>query len=226
MGVAHGITNWDSIQTYNVIFEDEFYGFTGKQAHPFKEQEMKFSLNYIPKTFNGQLEILSGKEKGTIWGMQSWETYHKDDNGKMSTKKNKDMKFWIPTYQYFIEFPSRIQEATSVDYVGEKMIDGIASVGIIASWNTTEPQKDIDQYLIWLDAKSKRIVRIEYTVRDAFRFISGEATFKDYKEYDGILLPSKLPVGSNLTKDKLLHTMSISDFKADLVPVDSLMPLK
>lgn len=226
MGVAHGITNWDSIQTYNVVFKDEFYGFIGKQAHPFKEQEMTFSLNYIPKTFNGQLEILSGKEKGTIWGMQSWETYHKDDDGKMSSKKNKDMQFWIPTYQYFIEFPSRIQDATSVDYVGEKMVDGINTVGIIASWNTIEPQKDIDQYLIWLDSESKRIVKIEYTVRDAYRFITGAATFKDYKEYDGILLPSKLPVESNLTKNKLLHTMSIHEFSADLVSVDSLMPLK
>ena len=226
MGIAHGIANWDSIQTYNVSFEDEFYGFIGKQAHPFKEQEMKFSLNFIPKTFNGQLEIVSGKEKGTLWGIQSWETYRKDTDGNMSEKKNKDMKFWIPTYQYFIEFPSRIQEASSIDYVGEKIIDGIKTEGIIASWNTIEPQKDIDQYVIWLDSESKRIVKVEYTVRDAYRFVSGAAYFQDYKEYNGLLLPSKLPVESNLLKDGLLHTMSITDFKADLVSVDSLMPLK
>ena len=27
MGIAHQIHMWDSIETYNVIFEDEFYGF-------------------------------------------------------------------------------------------------------------------------------------------------------------------------------------------------------
>lgn len=226
MGVAHGITYWDSIQTYNVSFEDEFYGFIGKQAHPYKEQEVQFSLNYIPKKFNGQLEILSGKQTGDHWGIQSWETYRKDEDGNMSAKKNKGMKFWIPTYQYFIEFPSRIQEATSIDYLGEKVIDGIKTEGVIASWNTTEPQKDIDQYIIWIDSESKRIVKIEYTVRDMFRFISGATYFQDYKIYNGLLLPSKLPVESNLVKNGLLHTMSIADFKADLVSVDSLMPLK
>lgn len=124
---------WDSIETYNAIFEDEFYGFFGKQAHPFKEQKMTFSLNYIPKTTNGQLEIISGKEKGKIWGMQSWKTYSKDENGEVLVKKNKDMKFWILTYQYFIELPNRIQEASSVDYMGSKTINGIECEGVIAS---------------------------------------------------------------------------------------------
>ena len=49
MGVAHHIHLWDSLETYTVIYEDEFYGFLGKKAHPFKEQNMKFSLNYIPR---------------------------------------------------------------------------------------------------------------------------------------------------------------------------------
>ena len=225
MGVAHGITYWDSIQTYNVTFHDEFYGFIGKQAHPHKEQEISFSLNFIPKTFDGQMEVISGKKKGSLWGIQSWETYHKDKNDSLVAKKSKDMKFWIPTYQYFIEFPSRIQEATTIDYVGEKMIDGIKVEGIIASWNTIEPQKKIDQYIIWLDAETKRIVKLEYTVRDMYKFISGATYFKDYKEYDGILLPTKLPVESNLVKKGLLHTMSISDFKSNHVSVDSLYPL-
>lgn len=226
MGVAHGITNWDSIQTYNIIYSDEFYGFIGKQAHPFKEQDVTFSMNYIPKTFNGQVEILTGKEKGKVWGMQDWQTYFKDDEGVMTSKKNKDMTFWIPTYQYFIEFPSRIQEATSIDYIGEKVINGLKTQGVIASWDTTAPQKDIDQYIIWIDTETKRIAKIEYTVRDAYRFVSGAATFNNYKEYNGILFPSEMPVESNLTGDKLLHTMRISEFTPDVVSVEDLLPLK
>ncbi|MDG1330981.1 MAG: hypothetical protein P8P74_01520 [Crocinitomicaceae bacterium] len=225
MGTAHGISNWDSIQTYKVTFHDEFYGFIGKQAHPFKEQEMTFSLHYIPKTSNGQLEIASGKQKGTVWGIQDWTTYYKNESGVMTSKKNKDMTFWIPTYQYFIELPNRIQEATSIDYIGQKLMDSVQVEGVIASWGTTEPQKDVDQYIIWINSETKRIVKVEYTVRDMYRFVSGAASFQEYKEYNGILLPSKMPVESNLTKD-LLHTMSISDFMPNSVPVDSLMPLK
>lgn len=225
MGVAHNIHLWDSIETYNVIFEDEFYGFLGKQAHPFKEQSIKFSLNYIPKTFNGQLEIMGGKEKGQIWGIQSWKTYHIDLNGVITIKKNKDMTFYIPTYQYFIEFPSRIQEASSVDYIGGKTINGIECEGVIASWNTVSPQKDIDQYIIWLDSKTKLIVKIEYTVRDKYKFVTGAAYFQDYKDHNGILLPSILPVESNLKKEGFLHTMRIKNFTPNKVSQVTLMPL-
>ena len=226
MGIAHKIHLWDSIQTYNVTFEDEFYGFLGKLSHPFKEQKITFSLDYIPNTFDGQLEILTGKQKGTTWGIQSYETYQQDIDGTITRKKNKDMKFWIPTYQYFIEFPSRIQEASSIDYIGEKVINGIKTEGVIASWDSIEKQKDIDQYIIWIDADNKRIVKIEYTVRDAYRFVTGAATFLGYKDYNGFLLPTELPVESNLLKKGFLHTMKITDFKTNLVPVNRLMPLK
>ena len=224
MGVAHNSHLWDSIKTYSVIYEDEFYGFIGKQSHPFTEQKMKFALRYASNTTNGQLEILSGKEKGTIWGIQSGKTYEVINNTATS-KANAEMEFWIPTYQYFIEFPSRIQEATAIDYIGEKTISGIKTEGVIASWDTIAPQRDIDQYVIWIDKDSKRIVKLEYTVRDAYGFVSGAASFNEYKSYNGFLLPSSMPVESNLVKDGLLHQMKISDFKVNSVSRESLRPL-
>jgi len=225
MGKAHGIHVWDSIETYNVTFGDEFYGFIGKQGNPFKEPKMKLSLSYIPKTFNGQLKILLGKDKGIISGIQSSLTYSKNSNGIFVAKKNKDMKFWIPTYQYFIEFPNRIQEATTIEYIGTKIINGVKTEGILASWGSVNPQKDTDQYLIWIDSETKRIVVIDYTVRDMYRFITGAAYFKDYKSYNGLLLPSEYPIESNLVKKGLLHKMSIIDFKVNHIRKDSLLPL-
>lgn len=225
MGQAHQIEMWDKIETYEVTYKDEFYGFIGKQAHPFKEQDMTFQLSYIPGTFDGQMQIASGKENGKTWGYQSGQTYRKLADGSVEPKKNKDMKFWIPTYQYFIEFPSRIQEASSVDYVGENTINGINVEGVLASWNTINPQKDLDQYLIWLDAQTKQIVKIEYTVRDAYKFVTGAAYYQDYKNYDGIILPSNMPVESNLVKKGILHKMGITNFEANRKSIAELRPL-
>lgn len=226
MGEAHGIKFWDSIQTYNATFADEFYGFFGKRSHPFKEQKIKFSLDYIPNTSNGQLTILTGEQKAVCWGMQSGQTYRKENDQKIVLESNKDMKFWIPTYQYFIEFPSRIQEATALKYIGTKIIDGVKTEGVLASWKTVKPQKDIDQYIIWIDTTTKRIVKIEYTVREMYKFVSGAAYFKNYKNYNGLLLPSELPVESNLIKDGFLHMMSIVDFKTNQLEQETLLPLK
>lgn len=226
MGKAHQIEQWNTIDTYQVVLEDEFYGFLGKKTHDFQDQKIEFSLNYIPKTYDGQLKILSGKEKNIEWGIQSGETYHLDENGNASVMENTNMKFYIPTYQYFIEFPSRIQEATKIDYLGSKMINGTKSEGIIASWKTIAPQNDLDQYVIWIDAISKRIIKIDYTVRDKYRFVSGVAHYQDYKDYNGIILPSTMPVESNLLKEGFLHKMTIKSFTPNRVSITSLRPLK
>ncbi len=225
MGEAHAIHKWNELETYNVIFEDTFFGFLGKQANPFKEADMTFSLDYIPGTFNGQLEFLSGKDKGNIHGIQSWKTYQKIGD-TYELKPDKVMTFWIPTYQYFIEFPARIQEATAVDYIGQKTVNDIRCEGVLASWNTVDKQKEIDQYIIWMDAESKRIVKIEYTVRDAYQFITGAASFTAYKEFDGILLPTVLPVESNLVKEGFMHSMQIKEFTRNKKRRSELEPLK
>ena len=224
MAKAHNVEAWKALETYNVIFRDEFYGFIGKSGSPYKQMNTRFSLNYIPGTFNGQLEFLNGKEQGTIWGVQDWHTYVKNEKG-LKEKKDKDIRFWVPTYQYFIELPNRIREATVVGYVGEKAIDGINCYGVMASWNTLEPQRDIDQYMLWINAETKRLVKVEYTIRDIFKFISGAAYYQNYQAYDGIILPAEMPVESNLVKDGYLHKMSIEGFTANKVSVESLLPL-
>jgi len=225
MGKAHGITYWDSIQTYNVKYRDEFYGFIGKQSHPFKEQNMLFSLSFIPKTFNGQMEIASGKEKDVIWGIQDGQTYKLDNGSNALIDNNKDIKFWIPTYQYFVELPSRIQEVTAADYIGAQVINGVNTEGVLVSWGTIEPQKDLDQYIIWMNSESKVIVKVEYTVRDAYKFVAGAAYYNDYKNYNGLLLPSVMPVESNLLRSGYLHQMSIESFTINPVNRASLLPL-
>lgn len=224
MGTAHGIENWANISTYQIKLDDEFYGFVGKQASPYKEKKASILLDYVPKTFDGRLEILTGKGKGDLSGISDWKTYRKDKNDSIQFKKNKDTEFWLPTYQYFIEFPSKIQEATVFKYLGQKTTDNIQCEVLLASWKTTEAQKDFDQYIIWIDANTKQIVKIDFTIRDIAKFVSGTIHFKNYKTYNGILLPSEMPVSSNLIKKGLLHKMEIFSFTADLTDKKDLQP--
>lgn len=158
--------------------------------------------------------------------MQSWKTYELDQAGKPKFEENKDAYFWIPTYQYFLEFPLRIQKADAFNYAGESEINGIKCDGILASWRKTEPQKDVDQYLIWLDQKTHRIVKLEYTVRDQYNFLIGALYFKEYKEFDGLPLPTHMPVESNLKKKGLLHEIHLLDFQKNVRKKSELRPNK
>lgn len=224
MGEAHGISNWEKLNTYSVKFEDVFFGTLGANSHSYAEDSVQFLLKYIPKTYDGKLEFLSGENTGVSWGIQSWKSYISTPDKNIKFKKSNDIIFWLPTYQYFIEFPLRIQNANSFAYAGAAEIDGKSCDGIIASWNTTEPQREIDQYLIWLDKKTKRIIKLEYTIREMYNFLTGAVYFHDYKNYDGILLPSSMPVKSNLLEEGFLHEMRILDFSKNNFPKSELRP--
>jgi len=225
MAKAHLVENWGSISTYTVQFKEEMFGLVGKFGNPFPETKSQFELSYIPNSYDGQLSFTKGENKGIIWGIQSWETYTKKENESPIFKDNANITFWIPTYQYFIEFPKRILNANVLGYAGQKIIEGINCEGVLASWNTLEPQRDIDQYLIWLDSDSKRIIKLEYTVRDQYNFLTGAAYYKDYKNFNGILLPTRMPVESNLLSEgEILHQMDILDFQKNVLKTSDLRP--
>ena len=224
MAAAHQIQYWDSLTTYSVTYGEEFFGSIGQSSHPFPEHKNQFKLSYIPNTYDGRLEFLKGPSKGDVWGIQSWNTYLSDASNVNKFQNDQNVFFWVPTYQYFIEFPLRIQNADALAYAGQATINGKNCEGVLASWNTTAPQRDIDQYLIWLDSDTKRIVKMEYTVREMFNFITGAASYNDYQDFNGIILPSKMPVESNLVSDGFLHEMSILDFARNEVPVEKIRP--
>lgn len=225
MAKAHNIHLWDSIGTYQVTYGEAFYGLIGKMGNPFNETEAQFSLRYIPGTFTGQLSVLTGKDEGLTWGIQSGQTYTLDRNENLIVEDDKNIQFWLPTYQYFIEFPKRILEANALQYLGTQEIKGQMVDGILASWNTVDPQRDLDQYIIWIGQNDHRIVKIEYTIREMYPFLTGAAYFTKYREFEGLWLPTEFPVESNLVSEGLLHTMRILDFKSDVVKPEELRPI-
>jgi len=225
MAKSHMVENWDSISTYTVRFQEEMFGILGRFSNPFPEEKSLFDLSYIPNTYDGKLTFVNGKNQGLTWGIQSWETYTSTKTNAPIFADDVNIAFWVPTYQYFIEFPKRILNANAFGFIGEKTINNVACEGVIASWNTIEPQRDIDQYLIWLDKTTKRIVKLEYTVRDQYNFVTGAAYFNDYKNFDGFLLPTKLPVESNLLGEgEILHQMDIINFTKNELVQNSLRP--
>ena len=222
---AHGVSSWSAVNSYQVSLEDEFYGFFGKNGNPFPNNEAQLKLEYLPGTFTGRATFLEGKWKDRVWGIHQWKTYHKNTPTEaIRVKQDKDILFWVPTYQYFIEFPARIQEATYFEYLGTKSLAGTDHHVVLASWGKGTPQKEIDQYLIYVHPETHRIGRLEYTVREVYGFISGAVTFNDYLEKDGILFPTDMPVESNLVKEGLLHTMRIMDVSLNHIPAEQLIP--
>jgi len=198
-----------TVNSYSVDFSDTFLNLKGAIANPYKSKETKFKLNYTPNTFNGKMTILSGKEKGKEFSYINGET-HELKGVVFEPKKNKRTEFWLPTYQYFIEFPMRILNADKITYAGEKEYNSTTYDLVLVSWKTFEPQKKIDQYLVWVNKKTNQIDILQYTIRDYYGFIQGVTYMSKYKKLNGINVPTVMKVKSKMTDKKLMHIMRIN----------------
>lgn len=224
MNKAHGSKKWRDIDTYEAIFHDEFYGILKHLANPFPKGQVDFKLEFIPTIITGRGTFLSGKKEGEVWGIQDWETYLKKPNQELVFEENKNIKFWLPTYQYFIELPNRIQEATVIQYGGKQMFKDKEYEVVYATWKREEPQKDIDQYMLWIDAETNLLAFVEYTVRDAYKFWKGVTFYDEYHDIDGLKIPKTMNVKLSKKKKKLFHQMSVKSFKINTIAKEELLP--
>lgn len=223
MYTAHGGDNWDKIKTFEVDFKEEFYKL--KFTAPFPKGKANVKLAYVARNYDGRLTFTEGKHQGDQWGINNWHSWSKESDGEVIFKHSKKIKFWLPTYQYFIQFPVKIREATYVRYAGTRSLMGKDYEVLFASWDTDEPQKKIDQYLIYLDPATKQVQLIEYTIRGAGGWLHGACIFEEYIETNGVLIPRSMPVMGptvNFEKPKQFHKMQVTEVRVNEVPEDEL----
>ncbi|MCI5056200.1 MAG: hypothetical protein MRY83_08830 [Flavobacteriales bacterium] len=223
---AHSLHKWDSIDTYRVNISDEFYGIMGKFGNPFPNNIANFEFQAIPKTFTSRAIFRDINWENKVWGIQSWRTYATDKSGELKWHhpNDKTIEFWLPTYQYFIEAPIRIFEADIISYAGERSQDGRTYDLVYVTWKTTEPQKDIDQYILWVDRETNQLTQMQYTVRDQYRWIHATLRYTKYEEKLGLLFPSELEV--NLwepNNNDIFHKITFDNLRLNAVPRDSIL---
>ncbi|WP_394747435.1 hypothetical protein [Spongiimicrobium salis] len=227
MAAAHGIQHWDSIHSYSLTISKNYLSTLAQMMNVYPENKITFHFDVIPGTFTSRLTIASGEWKDQIWGIQSWHTY----KGSRATKpifhveNDSDIEFGLPTYQYFIEVPKRILEADIISYAGERSLKGNTYDLVYATWGAAAPQKDVDQYILWVDRKTKRLRYLHYTVRDKMPSAQASRKYDTYIEKGNVLFPQKMTsVLKGPENDNIAQTIEISDIVLDKIPPLALMP--
>ena len=190
-------------------------------------------MRYTIGDFDGQVELLEGKNKGFIGGIQSFD-YYEINEGKYDTdvKYDKRLKFGLAAYHYFFEMAARLRDATLIQYVGEETFKGEKMHKIFASWGT-ERTRDYDQYVLFIDEKSGLDEGVTHTIRDSYlpgaQPLHSSTRFDDYREIGGVMIPFSTTVQLFDLKDdinKYLHKFTLDSFSWDAVSVESIRPSK
>lgn len=226
MEKAHGLHLYQEKENARFYLQDEWRpGILKTFGMPWSESNEKLQLDYLIGTNDIRLTFLENIHRGEVWGLQNWACYKEVENEVSFKQKNK-LKFWLPTVQYFMEMPFVIGTADIISYAGTEKFDGKTYDLVFISWGKSEPQRKIDQYVLWINQETKLLDMAQFTVRDQHPLINGTMHYNDYRNVNGIMISFNQIAARKMGQtDKYLHKFTVSDVVFDTtIPKEKFYP--
>jgi len=220
---AHGFEQWQNRTTTDILAVDDWVDMMGNLLiNPFSIPRQEIKIQLLNGTWNSRLELIEDSHAKEVWGIQSGNSYKRRQGEEPVFKPDKDVEFFLPTYQYFFEFPFHVKSADIVIDIGESQFEGKTYDRVFATWKSLEPISEVDQYIVWIDKDTKLVRRIEYTIREMGDFFMGSTNFEDYKLVDSIMVPHQLDAHAIMPGgiEMLMHTITVEEVRFDTMKED------
>lgn len=225
---AQGMNNLHAFKTYSFDGKDTWRGLLGGMGKVWKDKKLSLKFKFRINTFDGQVQFLDGKDKGTASGLQDWNYYDIVDGqaifSNKDSKKNRRKVFGIAAYQYFTEMIDRLKNAPIIAYAGEKEFRSKSYDLVFCTWHKSEPHLENDQYVAWVNKETGLMDFAQYTIRDSYlkppgyKKIGGAVEFANFVDIEGVLIPHRqlvYAINMRNNQKKNLHELIISNFKFD-----------
>ena len=199
---------------YRLLVRDHWNKQYGLNINPWPgKNNVLMELKYAFGTFDGKVEWLKSEMKNSGYGIQSWQLYKYEAEEKPKKTEDKDLEFIIPTMQYFMELPYRLNKAPIITHMGSTSSGKIEYDRVFVTWENPEPNKN-DQYILYINKETGLIDRTTYTIRDNFMWTPksfyGTVLYSNYREVNGILFPFQIDVYPfDKIEKKEVHTFKV-----------------
>lgn len=196
-----------------------------------KDLQFRFAVN----NFDGQVKYLEGRKKNRVYGLQSWQGYYAKDTDADPVECNSRRYEWgLASYHYLLEAPMRLLNAEIIKYAGTREVNGITYDLVFATWGSEEPNKEFDQWLVYIHPETKFIDISELTVRDFFApnpgsFQHGTVLYAERtKTSIGTYFPSEVivQIGKPKKEEKGIYRFTLRDYKFDSFSKSELYPFE
>ncbi len=217
----HGLEQWKQYRTTSAEVSDSWYGTLIRMMSPWPEPDVRFNIDFENGKSAVRAEFLSSSDnvgsdglEGLVWGVQQWKPYRQRKGAQVvEFVDDSDIRFMLPTVQYFISLPFRVIEAPIAVDAGIVNIDGKSYQRVLATWGSIEPNREYDQYIVFIGQDSGLIEKLEYTVREVMPFITGTMHYDDFRDVGGVKVGFKQTVTSSPTDQEVMHRIVLQDLR-------------
>lgn len=208
---AHGgLDHWKRAKTVEVTARDHWEHWMGKLM--FMPQKESGQLMRWQTSLGGDrayIEMQEGPNKGEKWVMQDWPLYRASPGDQPDYGAGKKIHFYVATMNYALQLPFRSANAEVVRYGGQGSLRGKQYDLIYTTWHTVEPQKDTNQYVLWVDPVTHELVYLQLTDRELMKGAAGFMGFSGWKTINGLKVPSRITSYKDAENNVILHELVI-----------------
>ncbi len=163
---------------------------------------------------HSRVQLLNGPSKDEIWGIDHNVPY-KIIDGKVSQVDDPNMVPALVGKEYFIQLPYWIKKVPITVYVKDTVLQNKTYHLVFGTWKTHKANHTFDQYVYWINKKTKLLEIVQYTVRVVDPKAVGFVVFDDFREIDGMVIPFVHRLGYLPTPEGLIHEMRFQSIVLD-----------
>ena len=185
---VHGLKAWKAAKRIEVLYDDSWpMSMMRAMGTPLTEATQKVRMSFKPGSDDNLITIYGGvhdqKKVSVVEGVTQSIM-----GGESKVETGLSHVFYSPAIQYLFELSFRVLEADDIAWAGEAVIDERDCDVVLATWGGLEPNSEFDQYLLYIDRKTHRLLFSEYTIRQMGQVFKSNIRYDDYRRVDGILM--------------------------------------
>ncbi len=226
---VHGVEKWNLRGSLEISAIDDWLHWMGRAfINPFPNARQEIRLQLLLGTWTSRLELLDPSGLTEVWGIQAWRTYRSQVGQSPVFRSDEAIRFFLPTFQWWVEFPFRISSATVIAALSDSPDNNFDRVFV--TWGSLEPNREVDQYIVHINKETGLIDRIEYTIRDmgwdGSGFAAGATNYLDYRAIDGVMVPFLFEASAIMPGgfEQVMHRVTVASAGWDTVTPDLLLP--
>ena len=189
---AHGgLKRWRSFNFVVAQVSDEWFNsLFWTLVTPYTENPEHVAVAAYTQEFpNGRVEFTGGRNAGLVWAARGEEVWRKRPGREAESQTVSEdgvLSTLVHNFMVWPMFPFLLSSVDQVVHIGADEYQGQRYEKVLVSWGELAPQPGADQWILWINAESKYLERVWFTVRLLGDSSVAGFNLKGFKDVQGL----------------------------------------
>jgi hypothetical protein len=192
----------------DVTLVDNWHGTILRWLTPVRSNNQKLQFIFGLKNIDVLMTYLDGPGTGDMVGIKDGQTF-KNINGRMIRKNFQDVEIYCLHVRRYFLWPYVLAKMPVIAFLGEGNRNGQSYDLVFTGLSTNKANSKEDQYILWVNQKSKKVDYIEFTSRHLLNSFHGIVAYKDYRDGGGVRFAYDITLLNNFREQGYLHHLAV-----------------